>query len=285
MKIKFYIVTYKRYLDLHRTLLSLFNTDIDEFDVEVFVVNNHSDFKMGAFESKNGDARKITVLHNTFRPDFSCGHLARNYNEILIHGFKHLDDNVCDIVVHSHDDNGFDEKLFSKLVSYHEKYDIVTSSQGCGLVSYVPNGVKRVGMWDERFCTIGYHEGDYFLRAIKYNSDRVSINDWQGARRRWNEIEPLAFKLEGTNLNESHLRSQHYYPVCRELWVKKWGTKIIDTTWSDEALNEVINDKKNEKYGPFIPQYMFYPYFEKSIDDVNDKYYYGVSDLTGPKFF
>jgi GT2 family glycosyltransferase len=153
MKIKFYVVTYNRKDHLNKTLESLFSTDISSHDVEVYVVNNHTNFSVE--EKFSG---KIKVLHNVMRPDFSTGHLSRNYNEIFIHGFRDLSNPDCDILMHSHDDNTFHPQLFSKMVELHSKFDLITFSQGCGFMSYNAEAVKKIGMWDEkcnytRLCT------------------------------------------------------------------------------------------------------------------------------------
>jgi len=147
MKLKFYIVTYNRYNDLHTTLDSLFNTDLfvnklyDNWSKEVYIVNNHSNFNLAP---KYQD--KVTVLHNTMRPDFSCGHLSRNYNEIFINAFKDLNNPDCDLLMHSHDDNIFHPNFFEQLLLYHERYNLITFSQGCGFMSYTAEAVKKIGM-------------------------------------------------------------------------------------------------------------------------------------------
>lgn len=279
MKIKFYIVTYNREDHLNKTLESLFSTDIDEHDVEVFIVNNHSSFQMN-----EKFASRVTVLHNVLRPDFSTGHLSRNYNEILMHGFRDLNNPDCNILMHSHDDNFFHPELFKKMIEEHNKYNFITFSWGCGFCSYLSDAVKKIGMWDERFCTIGYHEGDYFLRALKYNEKHTSINDWEAARRLHNPInEVLCHKQpESVGHNDAHKNSWKHYSICRRLWEKKWPNwkndhgKVSDTSWHNRNAEQVPR--------PSIPMYMLYPYFEKNIEDIPEKYYDDI-DTHGNAFF
>jgi hypothetical protein len=190
-----------------------------------------------------------------------------------MHGFRDLNNPDCDILMHSHDDNTFDSLLFSKMIKLHEKYNLVTFSQGCGFMSYLPLAVKRIGMWDERFCTLGYHEGDYFLRALRYDRDKVSIND-PGGERNWQNEMPLVFKPFETHMNPNHVASWRYYSVCRRLWELKWGN-WKDVSWSIEQMSDV---KK-----PEIPCYMLYPYFEKDIENLDEKYYSGI-DFHGKIF-
>jgi len=274
MKLKLYIVTYNRYNDLHTTLDSLFNTDLfvnkvyDNWSKEIYIVNNHSNFSL---DSKYHD--KVTVLHNTMRPDFSCGHLSRNYNEIFINGFKDLNNPDCDLLMHSHDDNIFHPNFFEQLLLYHEKYNLITFSQGCGFMSYTAEAVKKIGMWDERFCTIGYHEGDYFLRAIKYNHEHTSINDPRQLRT-WNPLPHIVYKIPGTDLNSAHTESQKYYSVCRQLFEQKWNG-VKDTNYSPNILN-ILSDPK-------INLHMMYPYFEKDLYDLPTKYFTNI-DTNGRKF-
>lgn len=280
MKIKFYIITYNRKNELDKTLKSLFDTDINNYNVQINIVNNYSKIEI---DEKWKD--KICILNNTFRPDFSTGHLSRNYNEIFLHGFKNLKNPDCDILIHSHDDNFFQKNLFEKLIEYHKNYTFITFSWGCGFCSYLPEAIKKIGIWDERFCTIGYHEGDYFLRALKYNNKFSSINDWEAAKRIHNPIKenPLAYKQPETkNHNEAHKNSWNYYSICRRLWEKKWpnwknaDNRICDTYWQNVS-------EKNIPL-PSIETYMLYPYFEKDIENIEEKYYPDI-ELNGNPFF
>lgn len=270
MKIKFYIVTYNRQRDLNLTMQSLLNSDLFSLghEVQLFIVNNHSNFQLDPQY-----APMVTVLHNVLRPDFSCGHLSRNYNEILIHGFKNPAEPDCDLVMHSHDDNLFHPDFLSQLLVYHQNYDLLTFSQGCGFMSYTPKALRTIGMWDERFCTIGYHEGDYFLRGIKYMGDRISIND-PNQLRVWNPLPHIVTKIPDTHLNTAHRNSQVHYSVCRQLFEKKWGT--VKDTGYPANLKALIPT-------PLIPMYMMYPYFEKFLDNLGEMYYTDI-DLNGRKF-
>ena len=268
MKIKFYVVTYNRKNDLHRTLSSLFSTDIDNHDVEVYVVNNHTTLEISPEFSD-----RVTVLNNVFRPNKSTGHLSRNYNEIFLHGFGSLANPECDILMHSHDDNEFSFNFFSDMLAYHSDYELITFSQGCGLMSYTPEAVRTIGMWDERFCTIGYHEGDYFLRALVYMKDKTSINDPKQLRE-WNPLTHVCHKLSGTSENPEHRRSFASYSICRKLWELKYPI-VKDVGWTHAQMQNMA--------APSIPTYVMYPYFEKGIYETDKKYFPGV-DFNGRPF-
>jgi hypothetical protein len=101
MKIKHYIVTYNNNEVLNISLESIFNTlckyDRDEY--KVYIINNHSNFLIDPkFEAY------VEVLHNMVRPDFSTGHLSRNWNQSIINGFADLSNPDCDIVITSQND-------------------------------------------------------------------------------------------------------------------------------------------------------------------------------------
>ncbi|MFB6198151.1 MAG: hypothetical protein ABEI52_07785, partial [Halobacteriaceae archaeon] len=70
MDISLFIVTYRGHERLPRTLESLFSSDLGQVDLEVTLINNHTDFRL---PSKYED--QVSVLHNETRPDWSNGHL------------------------------------------------------------------------------------------------------------------------------------------------------------------------------------------------------------------
>ncbi len=98
MKLKIYIVTFDGEKHLNHNLNSLFNSQYfkkENIHCEVNIINNHSNFNINE-KFKN----KVSVLHNVLRPDFSTGHLARNWNQAIINGFKNLNNPDCDILIH-----------------------------------------------------------------------------------------------------------------------------------------------------------------------------------------
>ena len=180
MKVKIYIVTYNNNKILNDwALTTLFNSDFktSEHTSEVFIINNHSNISIN-----DPYKDKVTILENSLRPDFSTGHLARNWNQALINGFKNLDKPDCDIVVCCQNDTKFKKNWFENLLKLHETYTFITQGQGDAFHSYKPAAVKNIGLWDERFCNICYQEHDYFLRALIYNKEHSSINS-KGSRQ------------------------------------------------------------------------------------------------------
>lgn len=88
-----YIVTYKNAHDLNQNIASLLATS-GGMDLRINIINNHSDFSLNPKYEKS-----VTVLHNSLRPDFSTGHLARSWNQALIHGFRDLKNPASEIVI------------------------------------------------------------------------------------------------------------------------------------------------------------------------------------------
>lgn len=253
-KIKIFIVTYNDYDSLNANLESLFALDFIHCDVSVHVINNHTNFRLN---EKFVD--KVTVLHNQTRPNFSRGHLSRNWNQALINEFQNLNASDCDLVIGCQDDIVWNSDAFQKLLSIHEKYSFYTCAPGDGLWSIKPEAVKKIGMWDERFCAITYQEADYFLRAVKYNREHSSINDVHH-KRVHNPTEHIAKKVIGTRKHSAE--SQFVWKYTLSLFQKKWPG-MSPESWSNLS---VIPDCVLENY-------VLYPYFEKDIEANNNCYF------------
>ena len=142
MKIKLYIVTYDGKDHLNHNLETFFNSDFFKNDqtievdsitsnklikptIEVTIINNHSKFYL---DQKFHD--KVKILHNTLRPDFSTGHLARNWNQAIINGFKDLKNPDCDILITSQNDCYFEGDFIRNVIKWHETYSFL--QQGAG---------------------------------------------------------------------------------------------------------------------------------------------------------
>jgi len=266
MKIKLYIVTYNHQEYLDKNLSSLFQSDMKSHDVEVFIINNHSNFFM-----KDEYLEKVTVLHNSLRPDWSTGHLTRNWNQAIINGFQDIDNPDCDIVVHAQDDLEWSPGWVNFLVFNHQIYDFINIGTGDAVCSYTPQAIKKIGLWDERFCAIGYHVADYHVRAVKYNSEKSSINDI-GHGRVWNPLSGNFGRFEqhqGGNENvvlapkhDDNRKNQHdtsslFHPYNENIFKHKWGNKNFVGNWKFNNIREIP---------PLINrQYVTYPYFETSF--------------------
>ena len=262
MKIKIYIVTYDNNIVLNDwSLQSIFNSDYEKLghDVKVFVINNHSNISI-----KDEYKNKITLLNNSLRPDFSTGHLARNWNQAIINGFVDIENPDCDIVVCSQNDIKFKKNWLENLLKAHEKYNFIQQGQGDGFHSYKIDAIKNVGLWDERFCNICYQEHDYFLRQLIDNRNHCSINS-KGSRQLHNRLEYEIIEDTpcGSKRGEkSHILSKQNSNISKLIFQQKWGS-TQPAQWKPDF--EWIPTKSK------IPNYIYYPYFEKKIPKLKEK--------------
>lgn len=257
-RLKIYMVTYRNAECVKNNLDSFFATMPKEGDdtgvpeelsFSLTIINNHSAFTMPEQYKPYVDVR------NNLRVDESCGHLARDWNYALIDGFRNLKKPQADQIICVHDDVIWLDNWFSKLYNIHHKYDLYMADFGCTMTSYLPSAVRRIGLWDERFCNVAYHEADYQLRARIYNAEKTSINDYQQGRV-WNPTEILVeHPPHNADKHTAARESLDYHPVSRKVFEKKW--RRYPEQW----------DKQHEPpTRPYIDSYMMYPYFEKDVE-------------------
>ena len=263
MKIKIYFVTYDNDFELIQTLKSFEKSGIKNYDYEITIVNNHKDKKV---ELDNIDLTTKVIDNNT-RPIFSTGHLSRNWNECLIDGFVDVNNPEADIVILCQNDVSFNEDVIDTLIEYHKTYSFITGGSGDAFHSYTIDAIKSVGLWDERFCNIGWQESDYFLRQIIYNKNSSSVNDFYSDRLH-NYI-PYNFlnqdRSPGYNRGDQHhLKSLKHHIKSSKVFYSKWSDIPI-TGWQN--LPEIGFDYIKS------PQWIMYPYFESAIDNLNNKNY------------
>jgi hypothetical protein len=262
MKVKQYIVTYNNSLQINNCLESIFSAlSIEELDMlDLYIINNHTNFIINKkFEGK------VKILHNSLRPNFSTGHLSRNWNQAIINGFQNLNNPDCDFVIANQDDVLFKSNYVSKLIEHHKRFNFIQLGDGDSFMSFTPNAIKRIGLFDERFCNIGYQEADYFLRALIYHPNWISINDEQHLRKH-NPIEEnnIIYSLEsGYHRREpSHMESMKFHNITYKLFKAKWG--VEPEVWDVPSLLTLK---------PQISSYLYYPYFEKNIETLEQQNY------------
>lgn len=270
IRVSVFIVTYRNPVDLNSNIASLVASGAP---ARIYVINNHSQFSLAAEHEK-----AVTVLHNRLRPDFSTGHLSRNWNQALLHGFQDLNHPASDIVVTVQDDVIFKPDWFHRLIDLHRRYSFITMGVGDSFCSYLPEAVKKIGMWDERFCNLGFHEGDYFLRSIIYNREYSSVNDLcTGRQNNPAEGNSMQYSKQGMDRADSmlisvphwnpdrkdaHVSSVRYHPLSETLFQHKWGVRA--EYWGAEhfAIRK-----------PLTYNYVMYPYFEKDVEGLREKNY------------
>ena len=281
MDIKIYFVTYREAEVLDETLRSLFDTcDVDKFK-EINIINNHSEFQLDPHFAK-----RINVLHNNLRPDFSTGHLSRNWNQALINGFKDLETPDCDILMHSQNDVKYYDGWLEKVIDLHQQYDFFAIGAGDCLCSYTPDAVRKVGIWDERYCGIGFQEADYFVRAAYHNPLKTCITD-VGHNRLLNNLVPCMTDPRGFDAyekaaichmsnweegqNEHHKKAAHYgHSPSMQVFRKKFRPEI-EPSELERSIYCAVSDMTI--YSGDLPTSMLYPYFESKIPDRHLKNY------------
>lgn len=262
MKIKVFIVTYNCDL-IYNNIESLLNSDLVDNNYSINVVDNYC-------QNKNliefCEDKKINLLQNKLRPSFSTGHLSRSWNQCIINGFKDLNNPDCDILVLCQDDNLFFSDWCSEMVNHHNAYEFISMGGGDQFHSYKPEHIKKVGLWDERFCNIGYQEYDYFIRSYIYNKDKSSIND--RLFRCHNKID-CKILSDDDNLigagrkDKRHIDSVKYHDISKNILINKWGQESVSCEFNFFDRIERSN----------IQNYIYYPYFEKDIYDLKGKNY------------
>lgn len=280
MRIKIFILTWNDSGSLNNNIRTLFNNVGDNplnVSVEVNVINNHPVINI---EEEFVD--KVKVYNNSLRSLHSNGHLARSWNQALINGFGNLNHPECDIVINIQDDMVWEENWLSAILDIHSRYNFYTCSWGDSFCSYTPDAVKKIGIWDERFCANGFQECDYFMRALLYNKEKSSINNI-GVSVSLNpygrfggyELPPPGpeawtppIRHFVANRTHSGAREQNksnlHHEYLKHLFNVKWGG-VNPEFWTEEL--------KSNPPTPKIPTYMTYPYFECDIENRPEKGY------------
>lgn len=268
MKTKFYITTYDNNDILNDWILkSLHESDYDRDNVEIFVIDNHSNVHI------NDEYKFVKVLANNLRPDFSTGHLSRNHNQAIINGFESLIHPKCDVVVSCQNDTKVLKNWYQTLCEAMKTYTFFTTGAGDQFQAWKAEGVRNIGLYDERFCNIGHQEGDYFLRAYLYNSEYSSINDTRH-RRLHNRfsLHIIENTESGYQRKESsHLDSHKMHGITLKMLHHKWGVEygnVRGCFWN--------KDLNLDSLKCLIDNYVLYPYFEKDIIDPVGKRYVGI---------
>lgn len=256
MKIKIYIVTYNNDKILNRNLKELYNSDLINYNYEINVINNFG------FISSLIDYPNVIVLNNVTRPDFSTGHLARNWNQGIINGFVNLNNPDTDILVLMQNDTFVKKDCFTKLIELHKKYNFIQQGSGDQFMSFTVEGIKNMGIFDERFCSIGYQEADYFINAMMTNKEKTCLNDFHHIRI-CNSTDIELIEPDHSLNMDFHSIVYHHYNY--KLLQKKWGYS------NPEIFSHFFNATDLK---PKIVRYMYYPYFEKDIATLSQQNFF-----------
>jgi Zn ribbon nucleic-acid-binding protein len=252
MKIKQYIVTYNNNEMLNRCLKSMSGVNH-----EITIIDN-----FGNCEIQDYDLN-VKIIKNELRPQFSTGHLSKDWNAGLVNGFQNLNHPECDIVILNQNDTVFKHGYINKLIELHNRFDFIQMGSGDEMMSFTPNAIKQVGLFDERFCNIGFQEADYFLRCLLYNKEKSTINDIDHLRI-LNKLDENEIVIENVTCGhnrqeESTELSAKFHPNSHLMFNFKWSNLPLDRNWNKLPLNLDLS-----KIQPNLSNIM-YPYFEKDI--------------------
>ena len=256
-KIAIYIVRYRETDKLYKCLDSVKKCG-DSSGVPVYVINNY-----GTLELPD-EYKCVTVLNNVTRPDFSTGHLSRNWNQAIINGFQDLNSPRYDKIVAIQADVELADAWYEHVVHLNENIKYLACGRGDEFQIFTPEGVKAVGIYDERFCNIGHQEADYFLRNLLIQRDTCCILDKPHGRfhcpAQFSNVNVEDFIVPSIGCaNEDHIKSAVYHDISNRWFSTKWGNTGV--VWRDHWNN---NDAVRELC-PFKKEVMYYPYFEKDI--------------------
>lgn len=258
MRIKVYVVTYNNDKILKDNLARLYSSDLLSYDYSVHIINNYS--KLTGFD----DYLNLEILDNVLRPDFSNGHLSRNWNQALMHGFRNLNNPDADLVVLMQNDTFVKRNCFSNLIEEHSKYDFIQIGAGDQLMSFNVNAVKRIGIFDERYCSIGYQEADYFMSAYMLHRDKISINDKHRHEREWNTLDNIFERFIDSEYGlNGDFHSFAWHDYNKHIFNLKWGCDPQNWYQYIQNFNPSVK----------IKRYQTYPYFEKDIETLKEQNY------------
>ncbi len=255
MIIKHYIVTYKNEKLLHDGLTALDKVNIpDGVEYHLNIINNHGELCIHE-DYSNLD---IHIINNELRSNHSTGHLSRNWNQGLILGFENLNGPKADIVVLSQADAKMLPSFLDTLIKEHEKYNFITQGRGDEFHSYTVDAIKNIGLWDERFCGIGYQEIDYFYRNKIFNNEFGSENNDQ-------YMIDISVRTGYEREDDSHIKSLKYHAYNLKLLCIKYGL-CCDEINPTVNCYDIVKELNSAAHDIKIDSYFYYPYFEKNIN-------------------
>jgi hypothetical protein len=179
-----YIITYKNNeifnYTLNRCIESIFylKNKINIKSTINIIVNSVDEFYVTEINKNTIDNNGIplNIVFNNTRCKNSYGNLSKDYNFALINCFSDPDNDFC---VTMHNDANVNSKTLYMLYLSYKMFGYTFITLGCGdeILFFNRNCIKKIGLFDEHFCTIQFHEADYFLRCKTYNNYFSSIND------------------------------------------------------------------------------------------------------------
>jgi hypothetical protein len=248
-------------------------------DIQPFIDHYYSDPTVKEAEKENNlsltiinnygvlpDYDGITILNNVTRPDFSTGHLARSWNQCIINGFKDLQNPAVDCLVLIQIDAKFNNNWYKNICSIPETCYFLTVGRGDEMQFMRPQLIKSVGLYDERYCNIGYQEADYFFRAYMRIRNNCIILDY--AHQRVNDPFNGLFNREhfihhstGSGNPAAQILSCEFHTLSYNIFRFKWKDVNVNGWVNQKSYLDTLDNK-------FLDgkEFRYYPYFEKHIN-------------------
>lgn len=262
MKIRVYIVTYRRDDVLNLNLRTLWAGARHPEHLEVTIISNHPQVEV-AEENRRPNLR---ILINATRHANSWGYLARDWNFAIIDAFKTWEnpDGVDWCVLAQNDVEwlpGWDTWLAGS-----KDLDLISQPVGDAVVALNIEAVRRVGLFDERFCTLHFHDIDFLNRAAVALRERAGIFDGHpGAQAGdWNSPGNVLIKTSATGFVEDDptLHTRKSWLEMRNLLISKWRFRSLDQAVNRPAL------VRRMKPGDLPKECLFYPFFWHGMEGV-----------------
>ncbi len=223
MKIRLYIVTYKRNEVLNENLRTLWASASAEAFDKVTVLANHPSVEIDAENQRPN----LSVVVNEARMPHAWGNLSKDWNYGLLDGFRMWNNpDGVDWVVLAQNDVTWKPGWTERLAGMKDLL-LITQPRGDQAIALQIEAVRRIGFFDERFPILAYQEVDYFMRAALQLGEQASINDdHAGELSAWNPREcfMINYTFSGANENEN-LHTSRYVDEMGGFFMRKWGLR------------------------------------------------------------
>lgn len=202
------------------------------------------------------------VIHNAARPSFLSPHPARTWNLCIMHAFVSLKKPECDVLIVLSESTVLLPGAISEISEHCSSQFDYLSFEGEGRVQvFTPEGIKKIGMYDEIFISEESAHRDYITRALKLNRDRISINHHN-------------HKDHNSLLAVTSIMLPPAPPMTTE--GKQRQSEDDDRQSGDKCFTRKWEGRPEETRAK---QHLLYPYFELDIYDLKEKYHTTPFDI------
>ena len=165
-------------------------------------------------------------------------------------------------------------------------------------MSYTPEAVRKIGMWDENFFGVQYKEADYWIRALIFNKEKSCINDTLHGLELNNESALELDVIQGRNFVEeegfrgkqtlkrraddaehkdiwrtrSGVFKEYAWKYFYEKWKGTWREDPAKAGWV-KAWSKDFVDTPPDITKSKIKSVVRYLYFERDIENLHLKNY------------